>query len=98
MEENFGGHQPRTNGKSIAALVLGICSIVLPWVGLIIGIVGIVLASQSIKTIKQTNENGYGMAVAGLVCSIVGVCIYGIIILLAIIGIAAFSALDTSYY
>ncbi|WP_425453990.1 DUF4190 domain-containing protein [Paenibacillus flagellatus] len=78
--------QPKTNGKSIAALVLGILSIVLPYIGLIIGIIAIVFASLSFKEIKRTGEQGRGMAIAGLVCGIIGTAIYAIIVLIVIIA------------
>ena len=56
-------------GKAIASLVLGICAIVFPImiVGVILGVVGIVLAIMA-------KREGYigGMATAGLVCSIIG--------------------------
>ena len=87
-------NQPvRTNGKAIAALVLGICSIVVPYIGLILGIIAIVLANQATKMIKRTNEGGHGMAVAGLVCGIIGVAIYALIILFLIIGLSIFASM-----
>lgn len=63
--------EKKSNGFAIAALVLGIVSIVfsfigLSWLGLIIGIVGIVLAVVAKK------KNPTGMATAGLVLSIIG--------------------------
>jgi len=82
---------PQTNGKAIAALVLGILSIVIPYVGLIIGIVALAIASMAFKEIKQTGDRGYGMAIAGLVCGIVGTAIYGFILLLVVLSFAAFS-------
>ncbi len=75
-------NQVTTNGKSIAGMVLGILSIVSPYVGLILGIIGIVLSKKALDEIKISNEQGKGMAVAGLVTSIVGVSIYALIILL----------------
>lgn len=62
--------EKKSNGYAIASLVLGIVSIVfsffLQWLGLIIGIVGIVLAVVAKK------KNPTGMATAGLVLSIIG--------------------------
>ena len=55
-------------GKAIAGLVLGILSIpasIFPLFGLPMGVLGIV---YSVKGMKQSE----GMAVAGLVCSIIG--------------------------
>jgi len=87
---------PKTNAKSVVALVLGIVSIVLPYLGLLIGILAIIFASLSFKEIKRTGEQGKGMAVAGLVCGIVGTAIYAIIILFVIIAVFAFSDVGTN--
>ncbi|MFB9279573.1 DUF4190 domain-containing protein [Cohnella cellulosilytica] len=77
---------PKTNGKSIAALVLGILAIAIPYVGFLIGIIAIIFASLSLKEIKLTHEQGRGMAIAGLVCGIVGTALYAIIILFVLIA------------
>ncbi|MBP1971108.1 hypothetical protein J2Z83_003247 [Virgibacillus natechei] len=76
------------NGKSIAALVLGITSIIIPYIGFILGIIAIVFAAKSLKEIKEFNHDGRGLAIAGLVCGIVGTAIYAIILFfLLILGI-----------
>lgn len=77
----------RTDGKAIAALILGILSIVIPYVGIILGIIGIVMAT---KALREPGEPGRGLAVAGRVCSIVGVCLHGFVLLFAILGFALF--------
>ncbi|ULO04683.1 DUF4190 domain-containing protein [Paenibacillus sp. 19GGS1-52] len=77
----------RTNGKSIAALVLGILSIVLPYIGLLFGIIAIIFSAISLKEIRMRNEQGRGMAIAGLVCGIVGTILYAVIIVLIILAI-----------
>jgi hypothetical protein len=68
--------QPRPgNGKAIAALVLGICSIVFFWLSVFDGILiilalvfGIIALSDS----KSRGGSGRGMAIAGLICMGVG--------------------------
>ncbi|MBQ6252763.1 DUF4190 domain-containing protein [Ruminococcus sp.] len=71
---NNGGLQPQgSKGKAIASMVLGICAVVFgccvwAWLGLILGVIAIVLSVMVIKN----NEAGRGMAIAGLVCGIVG--------------------------
>lgn len=70
----------KTNGKSIATLILGILSIIVPYIGFILGIIAIIFASISLKEIKNKNEQGRGLAIAGLVCGIVGTVLYGIIL------------------
>jgi len=69
----------KTNGKSITALVLGILSVITPYIGLLLGITAIIFASLSFKELKYKNEQGHGLAIAGLVCGIVGTAIYAII-------------------
>ncbi|WP_228100960.1 DUF4190 domain-containing protein [Paenibacillus donghaensis] len=88
---------PKTNGKAITALVLGILSLMIPYVGFILGIIAIVLASLAFKEIRQRNEGGKGLAVGGLVCGIIGTALYGIIILIVVLALIAVGASD-SYY
>ncbi|WP_438496991.1 DUF4190 domain-containing protein [Paenibacillus sp. IHBB 3054] len=85
----------QTNGKSIASLVLGILSIVAPYIGLVFGIIAIILSAISLKEIRTRYEEGRGLAIAGLVCGIVGTIIYTILILLFILFIFAFNEMDT---
>ncbi|MEQ2527879.1 DUF4190 domain-containing protein [Bacillaceae bacterium CLA-AA-H227] len=81
-------HQNRTtSGNSIASLVLGILSVIIPYIGFILGIIGIVISRKAFREIAQNNYDGKGMAIAGLTTSIVGCALYGlIIIILLIIG------------
>jgi hypothetical protein len=61
----------QTNGPAIASLVLGIIGVVtcwIPFIGLVVSIVGLVLASIGMKRIDSK-----GLAIAGLVLSIIGV-------------------------
>ena len=80
--------EKKSNGFAIASLVLGIVSIVftfigLSWLGLILGIVGIILAVNAKK------KNPSGMATAGLVLSIIGtvLCALMFIACIALVGI-----------
>lgn len=65
-------NQSKNNGMSIASLVLGISGCALAWfiplVGIVCGIVGIILA---VKGKKASAPGKTGMAVAGLVLSII---------------------------
>ncbi|MCL2227345.1 MAG: DUF4190 domain-containing protein [Oscillospiraceae bacterium] len=85
-QQNYSPHggmnQPdggQGKGMAIASLVLGILSVLDPTFifGIIMGIVGIVLAVMAKK-------KGYigGMATAGMVLSIIGVALNGIMLLL----------------
>jgi hypothetical protein len=87
---------PKTNSKSIAALVLGILSIMIPYLGFLIGIVAIVFASISLKEIRLRMEQGRGLAIAGLVCGIIGTAIYAILFLFILVAFAAFSSSEIS--
>ncbi len=78
--------EPKVNGKAIASLVIGIVSLVIPYIGLITGIIGIVLANSAFKVIKNEQQSGRALAIAGLVCSIIATALYGLIILFLIIG------------
>lgn len=73
---------------AVASLVLGIVSVVFSFfggsiIGLPVGIVGIILG---VLAKKKTPQNG--MATAGLVCSIVGTAISGLIFV-ACVGCAS---------
>ena len=74
--------QPRsTNGFAIASLVLGILWIY--WVGSILALIfGYVARGQ----IRAGNQQGDGMAIAGIVLGWIGV---GILLLFIVLGIAA---------
>lgn len=64
-----------TNSKSIISLTLGILSIIVPFIGLVLGIIGVVFSRIATKEIAKRNENGRGLAISGLICSIVGIVI-----------------------
>ncbi|MEF2967113.1 DUF4190 domain-containing protein [Paenibacillus sp. M1] len=86
---------PKTNGKSIASLVLGIMSLVVPYIGFILGIVAIVFASMSFKELKRTGEQGRGLSIAGLVCGIIGTVLYAILILIVVLAFVMFATVDS---
>lgn len=78
------------NRKSITSLTLGILSVVIPYIGLILGIIGIVLSSKSMKELDKINQKGRGLAISGKVCSIVGICIQTLLIILLFLGLASY--------
>lgn len=79
--------QPQNNGKAIAAMVTGICSIVfaclVPIVGLVLGIIAIVFA------ILANKERKTGMGLAGLITGIVGTILSIVIWIVNIIIISS---------
>lgn len=67
-----------SKGMSIAALVIGIISVVLCWVSyvnivtLALSILGVIFGAKGMK--DNATGSGHGLAVAGLVLSIIGLC------------------------
>ncbi|HEY4390086.1 MAG TPA: DUF4190 domain-containing protein [Paenibacillus sp.] len=89
----------KTNGKSIAALVLGILSIMIPYVGFLLGIMAIIFSSLSLKELKRRYEQGKGLAIAGLVCGIIGTIIYGLLLFVVILfAIIYAGSVDNTIY
>lgn len=90
---------PKTNGKSITALVLGICSLFIPCLGLLAGIAGIIVSALSFKELKKTGEQGRGLSVAGLVCSILGTLFWAVLfIFYLVIFLFAINESSNNYY
>lgn len=92
--------QKSTLPNATAVLILGICSIVFGcfFVGLVLGIIGVVLAGKPRKLYKENPAawDGYGQLNAGFIMSIIGIAIGAIytiyyLIIVAIIGGAATS-------
>lgn len=74
-----GYQQPRTgNGKAVAGLVLGILSIVFCWLSFfdaLLVILGLIFSIIGLSEAKQPGVGGRGLAIAGIVCSIIGAII-----------------------
>lgn len=91
MDQNVNNNVPQNQpkGLAIASMVLGIVAIVLfciPYVCIPAGIVAIILGGVSLATKK----GGKGMAIAGLVCAIIGIAVY---VILSIIGASILSGI-----
>ena len=84
----YGGPVPaRYNGMAIASLVLGIVSIFFNTLYLVPSILAIIFGVMARSQIsKNPNQQGAGMAVAGLVLGIVFLAIYLIVILIALVA------------
>ncbi len=78
--------KPQVNTTSIVSLTLGVLSIFIPIIGFITGIIGIILYKKASNEIAATNQGGKGLAISGLICSIVGVVSQ----LLFVLGIITF--------
>jgi hypothetical protein len=81
----------QTNNSSVISLTVGILSLFIPFIGLVLGIIGIVFSRKAVKQMNKTNENGKGLATAGLICSIVGI----IIQVLMVLGYVAFMSVSS---
>ncbi len=82
-------NQP-TSGMAVASLVLGIVGIFISWFTLLVpSILGIIFGAVAIKQCSEKNLNGRGMAIGGLVCSL-------IIVVIAVIAIIAAIALGSA--
>lgn len=91
MSENLnqGGYvQPQSNGLAVASLVLGILSIVFVWIPFV-GLISWILAPVGLVLglVALSKPYGRGMAIAGTVCS--GVGLLGCIGWVVLIGAAA---------
>ncbi|OBA77944.1 hypothetical protein A9W99_25515 [Mycobacterium sp. 1164966.3] len=71
---------------SITGLVLGIPLTLFCWVGILLPIVGVVLGIVALNQIKQTNQPGRGMAIAGI-------AVGGFTIAAGLIGLVVFFAI-----
>ncbi|MFA5032923.1 MAG: DUF4190 domain-containing protein [bacterium] len=77
----------KTSGKAITSMVCGILSIILPFVGFILGVLAIIFSIVARNEIKHSEGKivGTGMATAGLVCGIVG--LIAVIFWISIVGL-----------
>ncbi len=73
----------RTNSLAIAALCCAIGQVI---AGPFAGIPAIVLGSMSLKQIRQTGEDGQGMAITGIVLGIIGTLLSVILIIIFIVA------------
>lgn len=85
------GKTQTNNSKSVISLTLGILSILIPYIGLILGVIGVVVSRKATKEIVKTDEGGSGLATSGLICSVVG------IIIQLFLGIISFYSLTIVY-
>jgi hypothetical protein len=79
--------QPKTNTLAIVSLIASISAyVILPFVG---SIVGVITGHISLSQIKQTGENGRGMALTGTILGWVGIgfAVLGLILLLVLLPV-----------
>lgn len=66
-------------------IILGVTSILLPYIGIIVGVIGIFTSSKVIKNTESTERSKW--ATRGRILSIIGVCIQIILIILLCLSI-----------
>jgi hypothetical protein len=82
------GKPPGTNGKAIAALVTAVGGIVLCGLP---SIAGIILGIIAMRETKQTGQDGYGLALTGLIVGSL-VVVFGILYIVFLVVVAANSS------
>jgi hypothetical protein len=78
----YGAQQSGMNTMAITSLIAGILGIFC----CIGSIVGIVCGSIGLNQIKQTREDGYGLAVGGIVISVATLLVYFVVVMLGMAG------------
>lgn len=79
----------KTNGLATAALVCGLAQLLL---GILTGIPAIILGHMARRQIRQTGEQGAGMAMAGLILGYVGLVLTVLFVILVIAALRSSSA------
>ncbi|WP_110945351.1 DUF4190 domain-containing protein [Paenibacillus phocaensis] len=77
----FRSSPERINSKSIASLILGVLSLVIPFLGFLLAVISIILARQASNEITRSNDSGKGLALAGLACGTLSLTFYFLLIL-----------------
>jgi hypothetical protein len=73
------------NGKAISSLILGVLSIILFFcVGIILGVIGLILGIIALKEINRVKQEGRKLAITGIVCSVIGIIIPILLMILII--------------
>ncbi|MEH7335072.1 DUF4190 domain-containing protein [Neobacillus drentensis] len=57
---------------------------------MIFAIIGILISSKSLNEIERSNQQGKGLAIAGKVYSIVGLCLQVLLVLFLFMGLISF--------
>lgn len=81
--------QSSTNGMAITGMVMGILSLVtICCYGFPFNLLGIIFSAIGLSQIKKSNprQKGKGMAIAGLICSILSFLIYLVLIIVVIVS------------
>jgi hypothetical protein len=84
--------EARTSGAAIASLVLGVISLVpcFGWLIIPCAILAIILGNNARGAVRRGEAAGGGMALAGVICGTISLCIVGLIaVMIATVGFHA---------
>jgi Domain of unknown function (DUF4190)/Domain of unknown function (DUF1707) len=87
QQPQFAGRRS-TNGMAIAALICGVCQIFF-W--FLAGIPAVVLGHLARRQIRQTGEDGDGMALAGMILGYIGLALTALFVIIIVIAAVAVS-------
>ncbi len=90
--ENLGNSE--NSNKPIISLIMGILSLVfsiISIIGLVLGVIGLIYGVFGLSEIKRTKQQGRSIAIAGVTCSLIGIA-------LPIISIILFLSLTLTWY
>lgn len=74
-----------TNGLAIASLACGVGQVLF---GILAGIPAIILGHMARRQIRQTGEQGDGMALAGLILGYIGLVVTVLVVIFVIVAVA----------
>ena len=87
MEQSY-----QYNTNAIISLIMGVLSLIFfPLIGWVFGIIGIIYAGKSLRELKETRDKGQNLAEIGRVCSIIGLALSLLTVIVAIAGLVFFS-------
>ena len=72
------------NSHAIVSLVLGVLSILMPLVGIVREAMEIIFSIKARKEMNQKNEDDKGLATTGMICSVAGVIIQLLVVLIVL--------------
>lgn len=77
------GAQGGTNGMAIAALICGVLQVFF-W--FLTGVPAVILGHMARRQIRQTGEQGDGLALAGLILGYIGLALTGLLVIIIVIA------------
>lgn len=89
----------KTNGFAVAGFVMGLISILFCWCCFgVTQILGVIFSAVALSQIKKTGEGGKGLAVAGLVLSVLCIVLSAVFAVLSALASDVYPYYDYGYY